>query len=78
MSTPHMDTLCPGCFVEKGRPYPCPLCGYDERAGRGPLPLPHRTLLQGQFVVGRVLGKPGGFGLTYLGWDLHLQTRVAH
>jgi formylglycine-generating enzyme required for sulfatase activity/serine/threonine protein kinase len=24
-----------------------------------------------------VLGKPGGFGVTYLGWDLNLQTRVA-
>ena len=72
-----IDTLCPGCFADKGQSNPCPHCGYDEDTGRGPLPLPHRTLLHGQYVVGRVLGKPGGFGITYLGWDLHLQTRVA-
>ena len=69
--------LCPGCFVNKGTANPCPHCCYDEAVARGPLPLPHRTLLHGQFVVGRVLGKPGGFGITYLGWDRHLEMRVA-
>ena len=77
MKTPHMDTLCPGCFADKGRTSACPHCGYDEQAGRGPLPLTHRTLLHGQYVVGRVLGKIGGFGITYLGWDRHLETLVA-
>mgnify|MGYP001765756183 CR=1 FL=1 len=72
-----LDTLCPGCFSNKGQTNPCPHCGYDEQAGRGPLPLPHRSLLQGQFVVGRILGKIGGFGITYLGWDRHLETLVA-
>ena len=69
--------LCPGCFAHKGTANPCPHCGYDETATRGPLPLPHRTLLHGQYLVGRVLGKPGGFGITYLGWDRHLEMRVA-
>ncbi len=77
MKNPQMDTLCPGCFADKGHTNPCPHCGYDEQVGRGPLPLPHRTLLQGQFVVGKVLGKIGGFGITYLGWDQHLETLVA-
>ena len=77
MKNPQMDTLCPGCFADKGHTNPCPHCGYDEQVGRGPLALPHRTLLQGQFVVGRVLGKIGGFGITYLGWDRHLETLVA-
>ena len=72
-----IDSLCPGCFADKGQTNPCPHCGYDEGTERGPLPLPHRSLLHGQYVVGRVLGKPGGFGITYLGWDQHLQTRVA-
>ncbi len=66
------DDLCPGCFTEKGRTNPCPHCGYDETAQRATFLLPHRTLLNGQFIVGRVLGKPGGFGVTYLGWDLSL------
>ena len=74
---PTRDALSPGCFTHKDAANPCPHCGYDERAERSPLLLAHRTLLNGQFVVGRVLGKPGGFGITYLGWDLNLETRVA-
>jgi len=72
------EHLCPGCFADKGGANPCPHCGYDEQAVRGPLLLPHRTLLHEQFLLGRVLGgKPGGFGITYLSWDLKLQMRVA-
>ena len=71
------EVLCPGCFADKGQANPCPHCGYDEGIERSPLVLPHRTVLHGQFIVGRVLGKPGGFGITYLGWDLNLHTRVA-
>ena len=77
MTDLDLNTLCPGCLAAKGRANPCPHCGYDEAAPRGAFLLPHRTLLNGQFLVGRVLGKPGGFGITYLGWDLNLQTRVA-
>jgi serine/threonine protein kinase len=39
--------------------------------------LPYGTRLHDQYLVGQVLGKPGGFGITYLGWNLHLETRVA-
>ncbi|WP_295427133.1 bifunctional serine/threonine-protein kinase/formylglycine-generating enzyme family protein [uncultured Thiodictyon sp.] len=77
MTQRRSSDLCPGCLAAKGRANPCPDCGYDEAAERGPLLLPHRTLLNGQFLVGRVLGKPGGFGITYLGWDQNLETRVA-
>ena len=34
-------------------------------------------LAQGQYVVGRVLGDPGGFGITYLADDVHLALEVA-
>ncbi|HSW12507.1 MAG TPA: serine/threonine-protein kinase, partial [Solimonas sp.] len=68
---------CPGCYAEKGGVAVCPLCGYDESAPRSALFLPHGMILGGQFRVGRVLGKPGGFGITYIGWDVHLQQRVA-
>ncbi len=71
------DRLCPGCFAEKGTVAVCPYCGYDEYERRTPLLLPHRSVLNGQFVVGKVLGKPGGFGITYLGWDINLATLVA-
>lgn len=72
-----IDSLCPGCFNDKGQANPCPHCGFDEQRPLGPLALPLLTRLGEQFIVGRVLGKPGGFGITYLGWDLRLQTRVA-
>ena len=71
------ESLCPGCFQEKSRTPVCPQCGYDERQRPSHLALTPRTVLANQYVVGKVLGRPGGFGVTYLGWDLRLETRVA-
>lgn len=68
---------CPGCFQLKGDVPVCRHCGYDDAAPRSPLFLPHGVMLGGQYRVGRVLGRPGGFGITYLGWDVNLQQRVA-
>jgi formylglycine-generating enzyme required for sulfatase activity/serine/threonine protein kinase len=68
---------CPGCFQSKGGLAICPYCGYDESAGRSPLFLQHGMVLGDQYRVGKVLGRPGGFGITYLGWDINLQQRVA-
>ena len=39
--------------------------------------LSYRSVLNGQFIVGKVLGKPGGFGMTYLAWDSRLDIKVA-
>ena len=68
---------CPGCFENKQSFALCPHCGYDEAAERSPLFLPHGTLLADTYRIGRVLGLPGGFGVTYLAWDVHLQNKVA-
>ena len=69
---------CPGCFNGKGNTSICPHCCYDESLKRGPLFLPHRTLLHHrQYLIGKVLGKPGGFGITYLALDTKLETKVA-
>jgi serine/threonine protein kinase/tetratricopeptide (TPR) repeat protein len=35
-----------------------------------------RTELHGQYLIGKVLGH-GGFGVTYLGWDLNLARKIA-
>jgi len=70
--------LCPSCFADKGNASACPHCGYDESLKRSPLVLPHRTLLNnGQYLIGKVLGKLGGFGITYLAFDTKLETKVA-
>lgn len=71
------QTICPGCFGTKAPAPVCNLCSYDESQRRSPLVLPHRTVLQEQYVVGRVLGKPGGFGITYLAFDIKLRIKVA-
>lgn len=68
---------CPGCFRRKDNHSVCPHCGYDEASPRSPLFLPHGAVLAGQYRVGKVLGRPGGFGITYLGWDIYLQQKVA-
>ena len=68
---------CPGCFENKQGLAQCPHCGYDESLPRSPLLLPHGTMLANTYRIGRVLGRPGGFGVTYLAWDMHLQQRVA-
>jgi serine/threonine protein kinase len=70
-------SLCPGCFGDKEARHVCPRCGYDESTRRSSLYLPHRTLLQQKYLMGRALGTPGGFGVTYLALDTVLQSRVA-
>ena len=67
---------CLGC-MESFAGYPCPNCGYDpEKAKNAEYALPPGTILAGKYLVGRVLGQ-GGFGITYIGWDIALERKVA-
>ena len=67
---------CMGCMSEF-RGYPCPDCGYDpaKQQEQG-FSLAPETILGGKYLVGRVLGQ-GGFGITYIGWDIALERKVA-
>ena len=68
---------CPNCFESKSGSGMCLHCGHDEAEGSRPgVHLRAGSLLQGRYVVGRLIGQ-GGFGATYLGWDERLQTKVA-
>ena len=70
--------ICPACFLETFDNGSCSSCGFDESTPQSPLLLPPGTaLMNGQYLVGKLLGKPGGFGITYLGWDSQLATFVA-
>jgi glycine betaine/choline ABC-type transport system substrate-binding protein/serine/threonine protein kinase len=62
---------------DKGAGNSCPHCGYKQ--GDTPeslLHLPPGTVLQNKYLLGRVLGQ-GGFGITYLAWDLTLNIKLA-
>jgi len=72
------QNTCMSCFTQHAMPTnPCPVCGYNETAQEMP---PHllrpRTILNGKYLLGKVLGQ-GGFGITYIGWDLNLGIKVA-
>ncbi|HKV41894.1 MAG TPA: RDD family protein [Blastocatellia bacterium] len=71
------DFLCMGCMAEKGNAQVCPHCNWAEGTQpESPAHLPARFILNNQYLVGRVLGY-GGFGITYLAWDLNLNMKVA-
>ncbi len=72
------NQLCLGCMTRvENKQAPCPHCGWqDDTAERSAHQLPPQIILNGKYLVGRVLGE-GGFGITYLGWDLNLDMKVA-
>jgi serine/threonine protein kinase len=62
---------------EKGAAASCPECRWREGTPpESPAQLPPRTVLVEKYVLGRVLGQ-GGFGITYLAWDLLLNRKLA-
>jgi len=73
-----VNTTCISCFKQhKVSTNPCPDCGYNEfSADLSPHLLRPRTILGGKYLVGKVIGQ-GGFGITYVGWDLNLGLRIA-
>ena len=58
------ETVCPEC----GRPY--------GSANAESFALKPGTILEGKYLVGEMLGQ-GGFGITYIGFDLLLEQKVA-
>ncbi len=72
----NIERLCYGCFQEKEPGIPCPHCGFNEKDEQPYLALPLGTILNGRYLIGKVLGI-GGFGITYLGYDLTLEIKVA-
>ncbi len=72
-------TRCYSCMQELNRSDSrCSHCGCDNITVAKAQPshaLPCGYLLHGKYVIGKTLGQ-GGFGVTYIGWDLALETRV--
>ncbi|MCP4353243.1 MAG: FHA domain-containing protein [Desulfobacterales bacterium] len=55
---------------------PCPNCGEALYFTNDPPALQPRTILIEKYLIGKCLGR-GGFGITYLAYDLSLESRVA-
>ncbi len=73
----ELHLLCLGCMKKKTREGVCPYCGFDEKEYEIRMyQLPLGTILNGKYLIGKVLGE-GGFGITYIGWDLNLQIPLA-
>ena len=73
-----MGEICYSCFAEKSTAGACPRCGYDPASDEGKYPIALRagSILNGRYIVGRVLGQ-GGFGITYLAQDYQTKGLVA-
>ena len=73
----NANRRCMGCMREKPAGEVCPACGW--RDGTPPaslLELAPGTNINGLYLLGRVVGE-GGFGITYIGWDVTNARRVA-
>ncbi len=74
-----INKICTHCMTEvnQEKGMPCPICGHV--LGQT-MEITHQlkplTILQGKYLVGDVLGE-GGFGITYIGFDLNLEMKVA-
>ena len=74
-----MQTYCGNCFQESLDVHGiCVHCGFDNNKNKekSPHALPPGSILNGRYIIGRVLGQ-GGFGITYLAWDTLLDKCVA-
>lgn len=72
-----IDHLCLGCMEDKGSELTCPHCGWQVGTpAEAPQHLPPGMILHEKYLIGRVLGH-GGFGITYLAWDLNLDMKLA-
>ncbi len=72
-----LNYLCLGCLEDKGEALECPHCGFIEGTPpESPAHLPPGTILNEKLLIGRALGQ-GGFGITYLAWDMNLNIKLA-
>ncbi|MCR5411241.1 MAG: serine/threonine protein kinase [Lachnospiraceae bacterium] len=75
MITVNDKKLCENCFMETDQEQ-CPYCGYRKINRRDNTVLEMGSVLDSRYMIGGVIGK-GGFGITYLAYDVKLEKRIA-
>ncbi len=73
------NLVCGNCFREFSEEgVSCPGCGWDpaENTQKCPHALRTGSILNGRYILGKALGQ-GGFGITYLAWDIQTDQKVA-
>lgn len=70
--------ICSSCFAEQiTNSDICDVCGFDNSiAVENTGTLPMNMILMGRYIIGKALGR-GGFGITYLAYDITNRQRVA-
>lgn len=77
MEATALNHLCMGCMQYLDQPNSCcPICGRAPDTQNQPHQLAPGSVLGGKYLVGRVLGQ-GGFGITYIGWDIPANAKRA-
>ncbi len=72
-----LNRLCMGCMREKPGIGVCPYCHFSLEKYEPPMyHLKPQTIVSGKYLVGKSIGE-GGFGITYIGWDLNLEIPLA-
>ncbi len=73
----NFGSLCLACFQNTGGLNPCPHCGADAAHIQTSFQhLTPGTILNNNYLIGKALGQ-GGFGITYIAWDLNAWRIVA-
>ncbi len=73
----NINGICLACFQNTGGLNPCPHCGADAaHIQASPQHLTPGTILNKNYLIGKALGQ-GGFGITYIAWDLNMWRVVA-
>ena len=69
--------ICLSCFGELSPSRVCKRCGkHADDTQNLPHHLPQRTVLNDKYIIAKTLGE-GGFGITYLAWELSSGKKVA-
>lgn len=77
MTVRKKTKICLGCLREISlNDSVCPFCGFDPVKVKNPRYLRVGTKLLNRYLVGREIGE-GGFGITYVGYDVKLKRPIA-